>query len=221
MRLGGAGEDGHTPLPSRTGAPARAARTYARSGALAGAAAAVGFALVHDLLISDIWATLPVMAVAGASCGLCLGWTYGLLFDKPSISGWLGYTLVYVALFGLLGALSVIVFEPVTTIAALIDANEPPGELIVMALPLTVAFTVVAAAVVSLLFGRGWSHYASILLTLVVLVAFLGLNVSVIGLVDIPAGAVHLVVELFGLVVALAVMFAAAFVALEWKRLRG
>lgn len=52
-----------------------------RSGAAAGAVSAIVFALVHELLISDMWNTVPLMMAAGALCGMGIGWTYGLLFD--------------------------------------------------------------------------------------------------------------------------------------------
>lgn len=48
-----------------------------------------------------------------------------------------------------------------------------------------------------------------------VLVVFLGLNVSAIGLVEIPRGSFLLVAELFGLIVVINVGFAATFVVLE------
>jgi hypothetical protein len=193
--------------------------SYVRSGAVAGAVSAFVFAIIHHLFISDIWFSLILMMVAGALCGLCVGWSYGLLFKIPSAASWLRYNLFFVAMFVLLGAVSVLVFEPVTTVAALVEANEPPDELIRQAMPMTILFTIATAVLISLLYGRSWLHYGVILLTCTVLVLLLGLNVSVLGLVYIPGSAVYLVAELFGLIFAINAVYVAVFIALERKSL--
>jgi hypothetical protein len=192
---------------------------YVRSGAVAGAVSAFAFAIIHHVFISDIWFSLIMMMVAGAVCGLCIGWSYGLLVEAPSTGSWLRYNMLYVAMFGLLGAASVLVYEPVTTITALVAANESPDELFGQAMPMTVVFTLATAALVSLLYSRSWPRYAAILLTCAVLVLSLGLNVSVIGLVYIPRGSLYLVAELFGLILAINSVYVAVFIALERKSL--
>ena len=192
----------------------------ARSGAVAGVASTVGFTVIHHLLISDIWQTLPIMALAGALCGLCIAWSYGLVSERPSISSWLGYNLAHVAMLGLLGTISVVVFEPITTMAAVIEANESPTALITTAMPTTVAVALLASATLSAMYGRQWSHHAAILVTVTVLVLFLGLNVSAIGLVDIPTDSTLLIAEIFGLILGLALLYAAVFIGLEWRMLR-
>lgn len=191
--------------------------TTVRSGAIAGAVAALAFAGVHALFISDIWFSLVPMMVAGAVCGACLAWSHHGLVATPSLGSWVGFNLVFVALFGLLGAASVVVFEPQTTIAALVAADAPPGALIGQAMPLTVGFTVVAAVLVAAIFGHRWRDLGPVLVTTAVLVATLGLNVSVIGLVDIPVGSLYLVAELYGLVLALAAVHTAVFAVLELR----
>lgn len=193
----------------------------ARLGAIAGAASALAFAAIHHLLISDIWFSLIAMMVAGAACGLVVAWSYALLVEAPSMASWLRYNATYVALFLLLGGASVIAFEPETTIAALVEANEPPGELIAQALPMTALFTFAAAGLVTLLFGRNWRQFAPVLLTSAVLVLLLGLNVSVIGLVEVPRSSAYLVAELYGLIVALDAAYVGVFVVLERRWLPG
>jgi len=195
--------------------------SYLRSGVVAGAVSAFVFTLVHDLFISDIWDMLIVMVVAGAVCGLCIGWTYGRLVEVPSIGSWVGYNLVYLAMFGLLGATSVIVFDPVTTLAEVIESEGPIDELIRIALPMTVLFALATVVAISVLFGRRTSDIGPISLTVSVLVLFLGLNVSAIGLVDIPRDSTYLVAELFGLIIVINVAFAATFLILERGRLAG
>lgn len=193
--------------------------TYVKSGALAGAVSALVFALVHALFISDIWFSAIAMTIAGAICGMGVGWTYGLLFRSPSVRTWIGYNLTYLGMFVLLGVISVVVFEPVTTVAALIEESEPLGELFGRAMPLTVVFTGAMAATLTLLFGRSWKNFGAILITSSVLIALLGLNVSTIGLVAIPRGSIHLVAELFGLIFILNAVFVGVFVALERQSL--
>jgi hypothetical protein len=190
---------------------------FLRSGLFAGAISAFSFAIIHDLFISNIWDSLPVMLVAGALCGLCLGWTYGLLFEAPSIPSWLQYNALYVGMFVLIGGVSVLVFEPVTTISVLIASNSPPDHLFKQAMPMTIISTILMAAIIIRLYARTLAHYVSILLTCTVLVVLLGLNVSVIGLVDVPRSSIYLIVELFGLILALNAVFAVVFAGLEWK----
>jgi hypothetical protein len=198
---------------------AATAVVFAAAGAASGALSSLIFALVHAIVISDIWNTAVVLVAAGALCGASIGWSYGRLFE-PSVRSWLAYCGGYVMMLGLLGAVSVALFEPVTTMAALLATDGPPSELIEAALPVTILYTLGAALVLAWLVGRPWSAFATILLTCGILVALLGLNVSVIGLVEIPAGSLYLVVEMFGLVLLLAGTFAAVFLALMRHRLR-
>ena len=191
---------------------------FLRSGAAAGAVSSFAFVIVHQLIISNIWTSLPIMLIAGALCGLSLGWTYGLLVHSPSRFSWAGYNSVFIVMFILLGVVSVPVYEPITTVAVLIDTNEPPGELIGKVMPMTIAFTLIAAILITVLFGRKWSKIGAVLLTCFLLVITLGLNVSILGLVAFPSDTLHLIVELFGLVIALGGSFAAVFWALERKR---
>lgn len=189
-----------------------------RSGAVAGAVSTVAFALLHDLMISDIWSSLGMMLLAGSLCGMCLGWTYGLLFQAPSVGSWIRYNMLYLMMFVLLAVVSVLVFEPITTAAEVLAANEPPYALFGRALPLSAAFTVAMAAWIGYRYGRGWLHYVATLVTCAVLVLLLGLNVAIIGLVEVPSSAVYLIYEMFALIVALNLVFLGAYLVLERKR---
>jgi hypothetical protein len=124
-------------------------------------------------------------------------------------------------MFVLLGCASVLLFQPVTTLAAVMAVPEPPGELFQQAMPLTILSTILMAAVIAKLFARIWLHVAAILLTCAVLVSLLGLNVSVIGLIDIPRSASYLILELAGLILSLNGVFVAIFAVLEWKTFIG
>lgn len=67
--------------------------------------------------------------------------------------------------------------------------------------------------------GRTLRHFLVVLLTCTVLVLLLGLNVSAIGLVEIPSSALFVVAELFGLIVALNAVYAMLFLGLQWQQL--
>lgn len=195
------------------------ARRFLGSGAAAGAMSALAFAAVHDLVISDIWFSAMPMMIAGALCGASIGWTYAFLFATGSIRSWLGYNLIYLGVLGLLGVASVVVFEPVTTIAAVIAANAPPTELFGRAMPMTLIFLLAMTGALGFLFGRNWRHYLAILVTCTVLVALLGLNISAIGLVYVPRGSAYLIAELFGLVLVLDGVYALGVMVIERRAL--
>lgn len=77
------------------------------------------------------------------------------------------------------------------------------------------------AVLITLLYSRSRVKFLAVLITCIVLVATLGLNVSAIGLVSIPAGSLYLIGELFGLIVALNAVYAVTFMALDWRRYTG
>lgn len=194
---------------------------YLASGALSGVVATLAFTAVHGVLISDIWFSAIPMAAAGAVCGASLGYSYRLIFAVPSWRSWLGYNAVYVAGLALLGVVSVIVFEPVTTAAALMAANEPPSALFQRATPMIALFLLLMTGGLGRLFGRRPSHYVAIFLTATLVVLLLGLNVAVIGLVDVPSDSTYLIAELFGLIAALAAVYALGVMAVaRWALAR-
>lgn len=193
---------------------------YALSGAAAGVLSSLSFAVIHQWLITSLWFFIYPMLAAGALCGLCLGWSYGLLRPKPSLRSWLAYNGLIVSMLALLGLTSLLVFKPVTTIAALLRLPGPPEDLFQQALPMTITFTLATTLVLSLIYRRGWRGLLAIFITSATVVAFLGLNVSVIGLVEIPRSFLYLVAELIGFILALAGVFAIAFAALNYDSLR-
>ena len=191
------------------------------SGAVAGAFSAFTFTLVHGLAISDIWFSLPAMLAAGALSGACVAWSYALVAETPALGSWLRYNFLYLAMFALLGAASVLTFEPVTTLAAVLSTREPPNALFARAMPLTLAFIGGTTAAATAWYRPGWVGAGAILLTATVLLTLLGLNVSVIGLVEVPRSASYLIAELFALIFILSAVYAAAFALLERRALGG
>ena len=189
-------------------------------GAAAGGLSALVFTVAHQLLISSIWFAFPIMLVAGVLCGLCIALGFVLTDPAPSVQSWLRYNFSYLIMFVALGITSIVVFEPVTTIAALLKTNEPPNDLIGRALPVTGVFTVVSAGLLSLVQRTNARGALVILATTVLLVLFLGLNISILGLVAVPRSELGVVAEVIELLIVILGVYA-ALVALLGRRTLG
>jgi hypothetical protein len=131
---------------------------------------------------------------------------------------WLQYNVLYLAMFVALGLVSLIAFEPVTTIAELLRTNEPPRELIGRALPVTGLFTLATAALLSLHYRPGWRGVAGLVVTTAVLVLFLGLNISILGLVAVPRAALSVLGEVVTLLFTLTAVYVAVVLVLNRSR---
>jgi hypothetical protein len=197
----------------------RSAQIRLWSGAGAGAIAAVAFAAIHQLLISNIWDMAVIMAVAGALSGLSLAWTYGRFIARPSVGSWVRYNLTYLGLFALIPPISVLMFDPVITVFEASESDGPLTDLLVEAAPLTVVSMLGIAAIVTLLFGSLRRDFGPTLVTSIVLMLFLGLNLTIMGLVDFSSGDLGVVAGFMALIVFIVAVFVAAFTALEWRRL--
>ena len=114
----------------------------------------------------------------------------------------------------LLGLISIIVYDPITTVAAAIAANEPPLELIGNALPMTLIFTCLMAIVISMIYQASFSNFFIILITCFVVVGLLGLNISIIGLVSFSGSTVYLILKLFLLVLTINTVYVMAVITL-------
>jgi hypothetical protein len=189
------------------------------SGAVAGAISAVAFAAIHQLTISNIWDMAVIMAFAGALSGLTLAWTYGRFVERPSVGSWVRYNLTYLGLFALIPPISVLMFDPVITVFEASDSDGPLTELLVEAAPLTVISRLGIAAIVTVLFGSLRRDFGPTLVTSIVLMLFLGLNLTIMGLVDFSAGDLGVVAGFMALIAFIVVVFVAAFTALEWRTL--
>ena len=181
---------------------------FSASGAMAGALSAFVFCVIHQLIISSIWFAIGAMLVAGAVCGTCLAWSYALSTQEQTVRSWVQYNALYVGALVCLGITSLVMFEPVTTISALLQSNVPPRALIAQALPITGLFTVGSAALLIMLYRPGWRGASAILATTVVVVLFLGLNISTLGLVFVPNALLYVLAEVFALILSLALVYA-------------
>jgi len=121
-------------------------------------------------------------------------------------------------MFVALGLTSLAAFEPVTTIAALLQAKEPPRDLIGRALPVTGVFVLATAALLSMLYRPGWWRSGALLLTTAVLVLFLGLNISVLGLVALPRSAGTVLVEVLTLLLTILAVYGAIVLVFSRRR---
>lgn len=189
---------------------------FAASGGIAGAFSALIFTAVHQLLISRIWFAIVAMLVAGIACGTSLAWSYALAIGIPSLRSWIQYNACYVAILIGLGLTSLAAFEPVTTIAQLLQSSEPPRGLIARAFPMTVLFIAGSATMLTALYRPRWRGAAAILVTTVLIVLVLGLNISILGLVSVQKTQLVVIAEVLALVIVLAVVYT-AFMAYLWR----
>jgi hypothetical protein len=177
------------------------------SGAISGVIASVLFTALHQLVISDIWFSLIIMIVSGGLAGAAIAWAYTSMTETANIKSWVAFNSSLMLLYVALTVVSIAVFDPVTTVGALIEANEPADELIGQAMPMTVIFTVGSAILITAVFGNLRKHFVPVLIMTIVLVLTLGLNVSIIGLVSFPSGTVYLVFEMLGLIAFLGISY--------------
>ena len=182
------------------------------AGTIAGGVSTLVFTIIHGLMISQIWFMFVPMLVAGTICGFFLSWSYDLLVIQPSIIGWVRYNFLYIILLFILGPISLVLYEPVMTIPELVSSpNGLPDELFREVLPLVVVYTPLMALIITALHRRRWAGYGVVLVTSAVLVFLLGLNIAPLGLVFLTDGWVRMLLELIGLVIALNLVYAIAY----------
>ncbi len=185
------------------------------SGALAGAITTLIFTIIHQIFISDIWFSYVIMTLAGIICGSSFCWSYLQLFNSISLRSWIILNLLFDIFLFLLAPLSLYLFEPITTISAVLAANEPPADLINKALPMTVIYTLIMACCIHILYGSGWKSFLSTLITCMLVIGLLGLNVSAIGLVSFGNSSFYLVLELLLLILVINLVFVISVIALN------
>ena len=190
------------------------AGAFTLSGALAGALSALVFSVIHYFLISPIWFAMIANIVGGAVSGACIAWSYSLAVRNKTRRNWAGYNAALVLILVALCVTSLIMFDPVTTIPALLQAKEPPRALIGQALPVTLVFTLASAVILSLCYRARWAASVAISITAFVVVFFLGLNLSILGLVAVPRGSLYLLAEVFALILALVIVYAGSMAAI-------
>jgi hypothetical protein len=188
---------------------------YIITGAISGIISTLLFTIIHHIFISDIWFSIVIMLAAGIFCGACVAWCYSQLDCRKSLWSWIRYNLLFDILLMLLGLVSVLVFEPITTVAAAIAANGPPNALIKQALPLTAVYTLLMSIIIHQLYGKKWKDFGLIFLTCIIVVTLLGLNISVIGLVSFAGSSIFLIIKLFVLILVINTSYVSVFALFE------
>lgn len=200
--------------------PAGARAWGLTAGGLAGVISVLVFTVLHQVFISAIWWMFPIMAVAGAACGLALYWCYTELVPEPSWRSWWGYTTSFILMFGLLALASLIVYEPIITMAEVLESSG--GNPIPMSetLALMVPFTLVWAGLLTWFYKAGLRGFRAASIAIAVLMLLLGFNLSTVGLVDVPTEGWILLAEFFGYVTALGVSYGLSHTLLVRLRVR-
>lgn len=177
------------------------------AGAVAGVVAVLVFTVLHQIFINPIWWMFPIMAIAGAGCGFCLAWSYAKLVPNPSWRTWWGYIGMVNVMFGLLALASALIYDPIITMAEMVESSG--GNPIPMSetLPLMIVFTLGWAGLLTLMYKGGWHEFGAASATIAVLMLLLGFNLSTVGLVDVPTEGWILLAEFFGYVTALSVTY--------------
>lgn len=184
-------------------------------GAISGGLTTVGFAVVHDLWISDIWFNLGPMVAAGALCGLVLAWSYRAAVPEHSSRRWLGYNALNVGLLVALGGVSFLVLDPRFTMAEAMVMDDPLAELIPPAVPLMVGAMLAGTALLWAVYGRRARAVVPILVTQVLLVFLVGHNLAILGLVETSTSLMAVFVSFIGLTAFLGGVFAIVAAALR------
>lgn len=154
---------------------------------LVGVVVVLGFTILHDVFIVDIWWNLGPMLFSGAVCGFSVGWSYRRAVAEHSTRAWFGYTGLYAAEMMALGAVSLAVLRPRFTMAEAMVMDDAMAELTPPALPLMIGAMVVGTIVFWLYYGRPRRALLPILVTQVLLVFLLGHQLAFLGLVELPS----------------------------------
>ena len=153
-------------------------------GALSGVVVVLGFTVVHDIFISDIWFNVGPMLVAGALCGFCIAWSYREGVPDHSTTAWFRYASLYAVWMIALGAVSLAVLQPRFTMTELMAADDAFERLMPPSVPLMMGAIAVGTILVWFYYGRRRAALAPILVTQVLLVFLLGHQFAFLGLVE-------------------------------------
>ena len=153
-------------------------------GALSGVVVVLGFTVVHNVFIADIWFNVGPMLFAGALCGFCITWSYRKGVAEHSTAAWFRYAGLYAAELIALGAVSLVVLRPRFTMAELMVADDAFEQLMPPSMPLMIGAMVVGTVLIWLYLGRCRAALVAIAVTQVLLVFLLGHQFAFLGLVE-------------------------------------
>lgn len=176
-------------------------------GALSGVVVVLGFTIVHNLFIADIWFNAGPMFFAGALCGSCIVWSYRKGVPDHSTAAWFWYAGLYAVEMIALGAVSLALLRPRFTMTELLVADDAFERLMPPSVPLLIGAILVGTALVWLYCGRRGTALAPILVTQVLLVFLLGHQFAFLGLVESSSALLVVFGEFALIAVSLTVVF--------------
>lgn len=175
--------------------------------------------MIHMWMIVELWSFFLPMLIAGIVCGIAIAVAFAVVSPGSGRRRWLAFNAVFFLLLFLLGVLSVIVFEPKTSLPALMAGIGPPPELIQWTLPLLLPFTVGSAVVLGASFGSRWWHALALLPASALVMLLLGVNIAAFGLVELSSSALASMARV--MVLALVLVFSYAVTTALVMRLPG
>lgn len=178
------------------------------AGAVSGVVVVVAFAVVHDLLILDIWFNIGPMVFSGALCGATLVWAYGAAVAEHTERAWTSYVAACGLLLVVLGGASLLAMEQRFTMGELVDDPNAFERLLPPALPWIAGATLVNTAVLWAWHGRRAGAIVPLLVSQALLVFLVGHQFAMLGLVEMSAQVLVVFAEFVGLTVFLAGGFA-------------
>ncbi|MHA2503039.1 MAG: hypothetical protein ACXAE3_09225 [Candidatus Kariarchaeaceae archaeon] len=177
-------------------------------GALAGVITCLLFLIYHQLTISNIWFSAVFMLIISALAGALLIVSYERLTDTYSLKSWAAYTIYFTMGLTFLAILSVLIFNPVITSEVILNlGGAPPPELIQGAFPLTVVWMIIAGVLPPLVKSRSLEGVGLTLGTSAALYLTLGLNLSILGKVEISPQHTYLVEKFIIMNIGLGLVF--------------
>ncbi|MHA2098953.1 MAG: hypothetical protein ACW99A_09715 [Candidatus Kariarchaeaceae archaeon] len=181
-------------------------------GVIAGILSCLIFLIFHQLTISNIWFSAPFMLLISALAGFALVKSYLALFNHYGLLSWIGYNIYFISSLGILSLLSIIIFTPKYTSDEILNAGgAPPDGLITNALPLTIIMMLISALGIVYGVTKSFEAFPIVLLTSAVLFLTLGLNLSILGFVEVSTQHQYLVQKFLAMNVMLGVSFLGIF----------
>jgi len=171
---------------------------------VAGGFTVLGFMVIHDLWISDIWFSVGRMVFAGALCGLCIVWSYNTAALDHSVKAWFAYNGVIAGLLIGIGGVSFLVLDPKFTMAEAMLMDDALAVLMPPAMPLMIGASLIGTGLLWMIFGRHRRSIIPILVTQTLLVFLVGHNLAILGLVEMTSSLLTVGFEFVGLTVYLA-----------------
>lgn len=185
-------------------------------GVASGIMATLGFMVIHDLWILDIWEMAGPMLVSGALSGLVIVWSYDAAVVEHSAARWVAYNGLIGLSLVLLGAASFVWLEPRFTMAeAMALGDDALSRLLPPAIPLMIGAALVDTVVLWTAFGRRRGALLPILVAQVPLIFFVGHQFAVLGVVELTDDLMVFYGEFIALTIYLAAAYAGAVLLLE------